>query len=344
MDTNVVIASGTTTSGSLTMPDADVACVFTNTRKQASLRLEKTWSGAELNDTTTLAADGPQVVPTFVSTANTAAETDTGPTTAVSIGDVYTLSETLGSSNLGFYGASDWSCSGGTLVGNTLTIPSAAAGTTITCSITNTKQPVSLGLEKTASPATYTAAGQTIDYSYVLTNTGSVTLFSPYQVTDDKTTVTCPTTPASLAPNASVTCTATYTITQADLDAGSVTNTATAEALDVNARTITSAPDQATVTATRTASLTLDKQAGTPSGNTAGSTIAYSFVVTNTGNTTLTNVAVSDAKVGSVTCPGTTLAPGATMTCTATYSITQADVNAGTVDNTATVTGTPPRA
>src|SRR5690606_7119078 len=68
------------------------------------------------------------------------------------------------------------------------------------------------------------------------------------------------------------------------------------------------------------------------------------FLVTNTGNLTLTNVTVSDPLVGlsPVSCPVTTLAPAEAMTCTATYTVTQADVVAGVVRNAATVTGTPP--
>ena len=39
--------------------------------------------------------------------------------------------------------------------------------------------------------------------------------------------------------------------------------------------------------------------------------IAYSFAVQNTGNVTLTSVGISDPQVGPVTCPVTSLAPGA---------------------------------
>src|SRR6185437_9020629 len=71
---------------------------------------------------------------------------------------------------------------------------------------------------------------------------------------------------------------------------------------------------------------------------------AWSFLVRNTGTTTLTNVAVSDPFAGPVTCPVSTLAPGDSTTCaTATpYTITQADVDAGHVRNTATASADDP--
>ena len=57
----------------------------------------------------------------------------------------------------------------------------------------------------------------------------NVTLSGPFAVNDDKTAVTCPST-ASLAPGATLTCSATYSITQGDLDAGDVVNHATGSA------------------------------------------------------------------------------------------------------------------
>ena len=80
-----------------------------------------------------------------------------------------------------------------------------------------------------------------------------------------------------------------------------------------------------------------------------GDTLTYRFVATNDGDVTLSDVVVTDPLPGlaplvCVPAAGASLAPGATMTCTATYTVTQVDVDAGRIDNTATaVAGTPRR-
>lgn len=77
-------------------------------------------------------------------------------------------------------------------------------------------------------------------------------------------------------------------------------------------------------------------------------TIRYEFTATNNGGRTLTDVAIDDPKPGlsdlEYSWPGEpgVLQPGESVTATATYVLTQADVNAGQVDNHATTTGTPP--
>jgi hypothetical protein len=91
-----------------------------------------------------------------------------------------------------------------------------------------------LGIVKTASPTFYTAASETIDYAYVLKNTGGVSLSvtSPYTLTDDKAgSVACPAAAAGtvLDVGASLTCdTATYRLTGPDVSGASVLNTVTA--------------------------------------------------------------------------------------------------------------------
>jgi hypothetical protein len=78
-----------------------------------------------------------------------------------------------------------------------------------------------------------------------------------------------------------------------------------------------------------------------------GDTIRYTFTVTNIGGTDLTKIAVSDPTLGAVECPTPAapgLAPGQSEKCTssATHTVTQADLNGGHVDNTATASGTDP--
>ena len=246
-------------------------------------------------------------------------------------------------------------------VSNTATATSRnPAGGTVTSTSSSTATPTSsvatLSLAKTAqAPVDVNTsgrvdAGDTIAYSFAVTNTGSLTL-TGIAITDPKVgATTCPAT--TLAPGASTTCTTTaaYVITQADVDAASVANTASARGTNPSGAAVTSNSSSTTTPTSTAATATLTKSAGTPTDVNAngrvdvGDTIAYSFAVTNTGAQTLTTVAVNDPKVGATTCPTTTLAPGASTTCTTTapYRITQADVDAGAVTNTATITARNP--
>jgi uncharacterized repeat protein (TIGR01451 family) len=211
------------------------------------------------------------------------------------------------------------------------TSPSNSAVTSQSSSLTvDTLQSPGLSLVKSANPPTYSTVGTQIHYTYQVSNTGNTTLNGPFTVADNKTTVTCPAL-STLAPGASLTCTATYTITQADIDAGSVTNLATAKN-----GAVSSPQSSATVTAIQSPGISLAKSANPTTYSNVGTTINYSYQITNTGNTTLSGpFTVTDNKT-TVTCPPlSVLAPGASLTCTAAYTITQADINAGSVTNLA---------
>src|SRR4029079_12028274 len=218
---------------------------------------------------------------------------------------------------------------------------SAVHSNTDTASVPAAKNPA-LSIDKSVTPGTYTTAGQSLSYSYLVRNTGNVTLTTPVTVADDRAaTVTCPALSAGgLAHNATITCSATYLITQDDVDAGTVINTAAA-----SSGTTTSPVDSATALASQDPQMHLDKSASPASYDHVGQTISYTYVLTNTANVTLSGpFAVSDDRVATVSCPAPpppgTLVPGATLTCTGTDTVDQADLDAGVVINHATGTAT----
>ena len=189
------------------------------------------------------------------------------------------------------------------------------------------------------SPTTYTAAGQTINYSYLISNTGNVSIGS-ITVTDDKVaTVTCSGGPV-LTPGGTKTCTGSYTTTAADVTAGTVTNTATASGIPPPARCRTQRHRQRS-RLLGTPSWTLTKTPTPTAYSAAGQVINYSFLLRNTGDVAVSAISISDNRIATVSCPATTLAVGANMTCTGTYTTTAADVTAESVTNIATATGTP---
>ncbi len=288
--------------------------------------------------------------------------TKAGPVIAHS-GTSYTLSETGASgASLGNYHTT-YSCvdtaNGNAIAasgtGQSFTLPfpvTAAASPTVVCTFTNTaliSTPPRPGISvvKSASPSTFSGAGQTITYHFLVTNTGNDTLAGD-GVTDTDlpglSAITCP--QSTLAAGASEVCTATYVTTQANVNSGKVINIATAHGLPPGSATpLVSPPSTATVRAAPTPGLRVVKSASPSTFSRAGQTITYHFAVTNTGDETLTSVAVTDTDLpglSAIHCPQSTLAPGAGETCTATYVTTQANVNSGKVTNIATVHGLPP--
>jgi len=199
--------------------------------------------------------------------------------------------------------------------------------------------------------------GEVIAYNFAITNTGNVTLTN-VTLSDVLSGIVISGGPiASLAPGGSdtTTFTATYILTQPDIDAGQVTNQATASGTDPYGTVsdlsgVTTGDDIALVTPlVATPGIALVKAVdasalGAPPQ--AGDTLSYSFAITNTGNVTLTNITLSDPLPGISISGGpiVTMAPGAvdSTTYTATYTLTQADIDAGKVQNQATASGTPP--
>ena len=210
----------------------------------------------------------------------------------------------------------------------------------------NAVQNPALSLVKTATPTTYSGVGDVISYSYLVTNSGNVSVSQPITIDDDVATdEVCPALPASLAPLDTITCTASHTITQADLDSGSVTNSATASGLDPNGATVTSPPDDETVNAVQNPALSLVKTATPTTYSAVGDVISYSYLVTNSGNVSVSQpITIDDDVATDEVCPAlpASLAPLDTITCTASHTITQADLDSGSVTNSATASGLDP--
>ncbi|MBJ2151578.1 SdrD B-like domain-containing protein [Paracoccus sp. IB05] len=201
-------------------------------------------------------------------------------------------------------------------------------------------------------------AGDVIRYSFTVTNTGAVTLANVVVSDPMPGLVLTGTAIPSLAPGASntVSFSASYTLTQADINSGSaIENQAEATGTYTdgagNPQTVRdlSGTEAGTdgptiVNPPRVSGLTLVKTAdtsGISSSAQVGEVIVYSFTLTNTGNVTLSDVAVNDPLPGLHFSgnPVASLAPGASVVVTGRYALTEADIRAAERENTATASG-----
>jgi hypothetical protein len=211
--------------------------------------------------------------------------------------------------------------------------PAYYRGRTLTASIDVVK--MTNGVHSEAPPGPVVAIGTTVAWSYIVTNNGTVALTGVSVVDDRGVAVTCPKT--ALEPGESMTCTASGVAV-----ACQYANVATASGHAPSEESVT-ASDASYYYGRHNAAIALDKKtngedATVPPGPSllVGSTVQWTYAVTNTGDVALTSVTVTDDHVA-VTCPKTTLEPGESMTCTASEAAI-----AGQQRNAATASGTPP--
>ncbi len=194
----------------------------------------------------------------------------------------------------------------------------------------------SLFVGKTADKTANVAAGDVITYTITATNNGNVDL-AGVVVSDELVGFTSEA--FDLAKGESKVFTQTYTVTEADMLAGSVKNVATASANDPSGNVVPGSGETTTETDDVSGALSVVKTAAAGT-YAAGDTIEYTIAVTNTGNVTVSDIKVADAKTGLD--ETVTLAKGESKTFTTSYVVTDEDIAAGTLTNVATARGTDP--
>ena len=197
------------------------------------------------------------------------------------------------------------------------------------------------GQDADTAPGPGVTVGSTVFWTYVVSNTGSRPL-TDISVTDDQgVTVTCPAT--TLDAGLSFTCTGSGTAI-----AGQYANIGTVTAT-LQDTSVVSDSDPSHYFGQTAPSVAIEKRtngfdADAPPGPSVlvGSTVNWEYEITNIGAEALDDVAVTDDQGVVVSCPATTLAIGAAMTCTAS-GVAQVGqyANIGTVTATLSVSDTP---
>jgi uncharacterized repeat protein (TIGR01451 family) len=190
-------------------------------------------------------------------------------------------------------------------------------------------QKLTNGVDADAPPGPFIPLGGPVTWTYRVTNTGNVDLTGLEVVDSRGVAVDCPVT--LLAPGGSVDCTASG-LAQPD----QYENLARATALTPFGDVVDAIDPSHYFGATSAINLeksTNGVDADEPPGPfiPVGRTVTWSYDVTNTGNSQLTGLDVTDDQGVAVSCPTTVLNPGEAVTCTATGTAVDAEyANAAT--------------
>lgn len=198
--------------------------------------------------------------------------------------------------------------------------------------------PPALTLTEEVLPNPVSAVGQHFSYRLAVTNSGNQTIRNI--ILTDPLLPDLVYTIATLAPQGELFCSDnSYAVTQADVDRGNLVNNAF-----VAGTTPLGGPVNGTATATAempasAAALQLTKSANPSPFGAVGSTVSYSVAVRNAGNTTVADMVVIDPIDPAFACTITRLVPGEVDTsCSLNITVAQAQIDAGEIINTATVT------
>ncbi len=200
-----------------------------------------------------------------------------------------------------------------------------------------------ISLSGAVNPAVQTTEGP-VTFTYTITNTGGVDLstFSLETISGVPVTFTCETGILPALGTDTILCSGTYTITQADLDAGLVTNEAKATATDGGPNSSTDTASATVITKPLKLTITTDPLAYDITTDTE---IEFNYTLENVGDVPLSDLSLTSVLFGNITIcnngvnlANTTLASkGDKVSCKMVYTpISQTDMDNSYLDDDAT--------
>ena len=184
----------------------------------------------------------------------------------------------------------------------------------------------SYDISKIADKEKVTTAGEEITYTITVTNTGN-TILKDLTVRDDMLGIDKVISEIKI--NGTNVISAQYTVTQDDIDKGGVIK---------NIVTVGDKETERDVNVEQNPGYTAVKTADKEKVTTAGEEIIYTITVTNTGNTTLKDIAVKDDMAG-INTKIDTIEVGKSASVTGTYTVKQSDIDKGGMIHNAATAG-----
>ena len=363
MDAGQVVNTSTATSSTAGATSESSNTVTTPLTRLPNFNIEK----AAVGSAPTVAGDSIDYTITVTNVGNVTLEnldvTDTNATLGACVLNSVTVTLPVAVLNVGasfecqashIVTAGDMTAGVVTNVASGTSTTSGASSETSNTVTTNLSTTPALTIVKAITGTAATKAGDVINYSITVTNTGAGDI-ADLNVTDsnatlgactlDGSSVSLPL--ATFAQGSVVICAATHTVTAGDMTAGKVDNTADATSTTTGLTSITS--NKVTVTLTVNYDYEIKQELNGPAPKTPGEVVEYKIVIDNTGEgdlkdveVTVDNSTVTKCQLNGVdvTMPLATFAVGDQLVCFAEHIATAADLKAGRIANIAHLTTT----